>query len=125
MVPVRAARNQKLRAEAQLAAAERAVARTESVEAKEQADDAKAKAAARVAELEAQLAVAEAELQPKLDLFRKSAAACSVKFFPRRDRIEGVEQEQSGDEAAQVVLPGNLLTGPLPDRDRAQAEQRV
>jgi len=67
MVPVRAAENLKIRAEAQLAAAERAVASAGSAEAKEQAEEAKAKAAARAAELEAQLAAAKAELQPKLD----------------------------------------------------------
>ena len=67
MMPVRAAENLKLRAEAQLAAAERAVASAGSAEAKEQAEDAKAKAAARAGEIEAQLAAAKAELQPKLD----------------------------------------------------------
>src|SRR5499427_4035808 len=66
MVPVRAAENLKLRAEAQLATADRAVASAGS-EAKEQAEDAKAKAAARVTELEAQWAATKAELQPKLD----------------------------------------------------------
>jgi hypothetical protein len=66
-MPVRAAENLKLRADAQLAAAERAVASAVSPEAKEQAEDAKAKAAAKVSEVEAQLATAKAEAQPKLD----------------------------------------------------------
>jgi hypothetical protein len=66
-LPVRATRNLKLRAEAQLAAAERAVDSAASAEAKEQAEQAKAEAATRVAEFEVQLAAAEAELQPKLD----------------------------------------------------------
>jgi L,D-transpeptidase catalytic domain len=66
MASVRTARNLKLRAETQLAAAERAVASAASAEEKEQAEDAKATAAARFAELEAQLAGAGAELQPKL-----------------------------------------------------------
>src|SRR5437763_6214307 len=50
MMPVRAAENLKLRAEAQLAAAERASAG--SAEAKEKAENAKAQAMARVAELD-------------------------------------------------------------------------
>jgi L,D-transpeptidase catalytic domain len=50
-LPVRATRNLKLRAEAQLAAAERAVDSAASAEAKEQAEQAKAEAATRVAEL--------------------------------------------------------------------------
>src|SRR6266446_4349651 len=66
MMPVRAAENLKLRAEAQLTAAERAVASAGSAEAKERAEEAKAKADASVAELEAQVAAAKAELQPKL-----------------------------------------------------------
>ena len=81
MVPVRAAENLKLRAEAQLAAAERAIASAGSPEAKEQAEEAKAKAAATVAELEAQLATAKAELQPKLDAVapaREAAAAAET-----------------------------------------------
>src|SRR5580704_4491949 len=49
-LPVRATRNLKLRAEAQLAAAERAVDSAASAEAKEQAEQAKAEAATRVAE---------------------------------------------------------------------------
>lgn len=67
MMPVRAAGNLKLRADAQLAAAERAVASAVSGEAKEQAEDAKAKATAKVSEVEVQLAAAKAEAQPKLD----------------------------------------------------------
>ncbi|HMA73723.1 MAG TPA: L,D-transpeptidase family protein [Xanthobacteraceae bacterium] len=67
MVPVRAAENLKLRAEAQLATAEGAVGSAGSADAKERADEAKAKIAARLAELEAQLAAAKGEVQPKLD----------------------------------------------------------
>jgi hypothetical protein len=66
-MPVRAAENLKLRADAQLTAAERAVASAVSAEAKEQAEDARAKAAAKVSEVEAQLAAAKADAQPKLD----------------------------------------------------------
>src|SRR5262249_52201778 len=48
MVPVRAAENLKLRAEAQLAAAETAVGAATSAEAKQQAEEARAKAADRI-----------------------------------------------------------------------------
>src|SRR5215470_5961487 len=78
MIPVRAAENLKLRAEAQLAAADRAVASAGSGEAREQAEDVKAKAAARVAELEAQLAAAKAELQPKLEAVAAAREAAVV-----------------------------------------------
>jgi hypothetical protein len=71
-------RNQKVRAETQLAAAERAVASAGSAETKEQAEDAKAKAAAKVAELETQLAAAEAELQPKRDALAAAREAASA-----------------------------------------------
>ncbi len=93
MMPVRAAENLKLRAEAQLAAAERAVASAGSAEAKEQAEDAKAKAAARVAELEAQVAAAKAELQPKLD------AAASA----REATVEAETTRVAAAEAARKV----------------------
>jgi len=78
---VRAARNLKLSAEAQLATAQLAVAYVASAEAKEQAEDAKAKAAARFAELEAQLSGAESELQAKLSkvaLAREAAVAAEA-----------------------------------------------
>lgn len=64
---LRAMRNLKLRAEAQLAAAERAFASAGSAEARDLAADAKAKAAAKIAESETQLAAAESKFQPKLD----------------------------------------------------------
>ena len=74
MASVRATRNLKLSAEAQLATAERAVAYAASAEAKEQAEDAKAKAAARFAELEAQLSGAESELQAEAQIKSRSRA---------------------------------------------------
>jgi hypothetical protein len=75
-VPVRAMRNQKVRAETQLAAAERAVASAGSAETKEQAEDAKAKAAAKVAELETQLAAAR-EAASAAETARSAAAAAA------------------------------------------------
>ena len=80
-MPVRAADNLKLKAEARLAAAERALASASSDEAKERAEDVKAKAVAKVAELEAQWTAAQAELQTKLDAVtpaREAAAAAET-----------------------------------------------
>jgi L,D-transpeptidase catalytic domain len=88
MVPVRALRNLKLRAETQLAAAERAMASSGLAEAQEQAGGAKAKAAAKIAELEAQMAAAEAELQPKLDLL---TAAREAAVTTETARVEAAE----------------------------------
>jgi hypothetical protein len=67
-VALRAAENQKRRAEAHLAEAQRAVAIARSAEAREQADVAKAKAAAKLAEFEAQVAGMSTELQRKKDI---------------------------------------------------------
>jgi hypothetical protein len=66
-LPVRAAENLKLRADAQLTAAQRAVASAVSAEAKAQAEDTEAKVATKVSEVEGQLASAKAEARPKLD----------------------------------------------------------
>src|SRR6266478_4117231 len=103
MMPVRAAENLKLRAEAQLAAAERAVASAGSAEAKEQAEDAKAKAAARVAELEAQVAAAKAELQPKLD-----AAASAREAAVEAEKIR-VAAAETAREAARDLEPVSVF----------------
>ena len=93
MVPMRAAENLKLRAEAQLAAAETALGSAGSAEARQQAEDARAKAAVGISELQWQWAVAKAELQPKLDTL---AAA--------REAALGAEQAQAAaDEAARLV----------------------
>jgi hypothetical protein len=103
MVPVRAMRNLKLRAETQLAAAERAIAFAGSAEAKEQAEDAKAKAAAKIAELEAQLAAAEAELQPKFDVLtavREAAVAAET------TRVEAAEAAR---KAARDLAPVSVF----------------
>jgi len=93
MVPMRAAENLKLRAEAQLAAAETALGSAGSAEARQQAEDARAKAAVGISELQWQWAVAKAELQPKLDTL---AAA--------REAALGAEKAQAAaDEAARLV----------------------
>jgi hypothetical protein len=66
-VAVRKLEIQKLKTEAQLAAADRVIAAATSAEAKAQGEDAKAKAQAQLDDLASQLAAAKAELQPKLD----------------------------------------------------------
>jgi L,D-transpeptidase-like protein len=93
MVPVRAAENLKLRAEAQLAAAETALGAAGSAEARQQAEDVRAKAAAGISELQWQWAVAKAELQPKLDAL---AAA-------REAALTAEKAQAAAAEAARLV----------------------
>jgi hypothetical protein len=78
MVTVRKIEVQKLKAEAQLAAADRMLAVAASAEAKEQAEDSKTKAKAQLDELAAQLASAKAALQPKLDAAATAREAASA-----------------------------------------------
>ena len=78
MVTMRKAEIQKMRADAQLAAAERAIAAAGWPEAKEEAEATKRKAAAQVAEIEAQLASAQAQLQPKLNAMAAAREAAST-----------------------------------------------
>jgi hypothetical protein len=103
MIPVRAAENLKLRAEAQLAAAETAVGSAISAEAKEQAEDAKAKAVARIAELQLQWAAAKAELQPKLDAVTAAREAAAVAEAARVAAAEAARQ------AARELEPISIL----------------
>ncbi len=93
MVPMRAAENLKLRAEAQLAAAETALGSAGSAEARQQAEDARAKAAVGISELQWQWAVAKAELQPKLDTL---AAA-------REAALAAEKAQAAANEAARLV----------------------
>ncbi len=93
MVPMRAAENLKLRAEAQLAVAETALGSAGAAEARQQAEDARAKAAVGISELQWQWAVAKAELQPKLDTL---AAA-------REAALAAEKAQAAADEAARLV----------------------
>jgi hypothetical protein len=92
MVPVRAAENLKLRAEAQLAAAEATLGSPISADAKEQAERAKAQAVAKIAELQVQLAAAKAELQPKLDAVMAAREAAVVAETARVASAEAARQ---------------------------------
>ncbi|MBV9533301.1 MAG: L,D-transpeptidase family protein [Bradyrhizobium sp.] len=103
MVPVRAAENLKLRAEAQLAAAETALGSANSAEAKEQAEDAKTKAVARITELQAQGAAAKAELQPRLDAVAAAREAAAVAETAR------VAAAEAAREAARELEPVSVL----------------
>jgi L,D-transpeptidase catalytic domain len=103
-MPVRAMRNQKVRAETQLAAAERAVASAGSAETKEQAEDAKAKAAAKLAELEVQLAAAEAELQPKRDALAAVREAASTAETARSAAAEAARDAARALEPVSVFI---------------------
>jgi L,D-transpeptidase catalytic domain len=92
MVPVRAAENLKLRAEAQLAAAETELGTAISAEAKELAEGTKAQAVARVAELQAQWTAAKAELQPKLDALTSAREAVAAAETARVAAAEAARQ---------------------------------
>jgi hypothetical protein len=87
-VAVRKIEIQKLRAEAQLAAADRLLTAAASVEAKEQAEETKAKAQAQVDELTSQLASARAALQPKLEA---AAAARDAAATAEKARVVAAE----------------------------------
>ena len=102
-VPVRAAENLKLRAEAQLAAAETTLGSAVSAEAKEQAEGAKAQATARIAELQAQWDAANAELQPKLDAVKAAREAAAAAETARAAAAEAARQ------VARELEPVSLL----------------
>jgi hypothetical protein len=102
-MPVRAAENLKLRADAQLTAAERAVASAVSAEAKEQAEDAQTKAAAKVSEVEAQLEAAKADAQPKLDAVAATRQAAVAAETARTAAADAAR------EAARLLEPVSVF----------------
>jgi hypothetical protein len=104
MVPVRAIRNLKARAETQLAVAERAAAAARSAETKEQAEEAKTKAAAKIAELETQLAAAEAELQPKRDAVVAAREAALTAETARSAAAEAAREAARALEPVSVFI---------------------
>jgi hypothetical protein len=103
MVPLRAAENLKLRAEAQLAAAETNLGSASSPEAKEQAEGAKEQAVARVAELQVQWGAAKADLQSKLDAVTSAREAAAAAETARAAAAETARQ------AARELEPISLL----------------
>jgi len=103
LVPVRVAENQKLKAEAQLAAAETALTNATTDEARQAAEDAKAKATAWIANLQTQVDAAKAQLQVKADA--RSAA---------RDAVAAAEAAQTAAaeaarQAARELEPVSVL----------------
>jgi hypothetical protein len=103
MVPVRAAENLKLRAEAQLAAAETTLGSAASAEAREQAEGAKAQAVARIVELQAQWTAAKAELQPKLD-----AATAAREIVDAAETARAAAAE-TARQVARELKPASVL----------------
>jgi L,D-transpeptidase catalytic domain len=96
MVPVHAAENLKLKAEARLAAAERALGSTMSSKAKEQGESAREHAGARIAELQVRWENAKLELQPKLDavaVAREAAAVAETEKAAALDAAREVSRE--------------------------------
>jgi hypothetical protein len=104
MVPMRAIRNQMLRAEVQLAAAERAVVSAGSAEIREQAEEARTREAVKIAELEAQLAGAEAELRPKRDALVAAREVASVAEMARAAAAEAAKQAARALEPVSVFI---------------------
>jgi hypothetical protein len=103
MVPLRAAENLKLRAEAQLAAAETNLGSASSPEAKEQAEGVKEQAVARVAELQVQRDAAKADLQSKLDAVASARETAAAAETARAAAAEAARQ------AARELEPISLL----------------
>ena len=94
--PVRAAKNLKRRAEAQLASAKTKLGSGISAEAKEHAEDAKAQAVAKIAELQVQWDVAKAGLQQRLDAVtsaREAAAAAETARIAAAEAVRQIERE--------------------------------
>lgn len=103
-VPVRALKNLKARADAQLAAAEAALSAAASDDAKAQAEDAKQKAAAKVAEVGAKLDAATAELQPKLDAVAPARDAAAAAETARADAAKAAHEAARELEPVSVFI---------------------
>jgi len=104
MVPVRAAENLKLKAEADLTAAESALGSAVSSKAKEQAESAKEHAGARIVELQAQWENAKLELQPKLDAVTGAREAAAAAETARAAAVEAARQVSREFEPVSVLI---------------------
>jgi hypothetical protein len=104
MVPVRAAENLKLRADAQLANAETALASAIPAEAKEQAERDKIEAVKKITDLEAQLAAAKAGLQPKLDALTTAREAAVVAETAQVAAAEAAREVAHESEPVSVLI---------------------
>jgi hypothetical protein len=103
-VPVRVAEIQKLRAEAQLAAAESALNSAISVEARELAERAKTEVVARIAALEVQLTAAKSVLQLKLDALESAREAAELANTARAAAAEAARQVTREPEPVSVLI---------------------
>jgi L,D-transpeptidase catalytic domain len=103
-VPVRAAENLKIRAEAQLAAAETSLSSAISADAKQAAEDAKAKASASIAELRVRSDAARTELQPKLDALGAAREAVAIAQSARAAAAEAARQAARELEPVSVLI---------------------
>jgi hypothetical protein len=104
MAPVRAAENEKRRAEAQLAAAETRFGSGISAEAREQAEDAKAQALAKVAELQVQWDVAKAGLQQRRDAVTSAREAAAAAETARTAAAEAARQVARENQPVSVLI---------------------
>ncbi|HLG81205.1 MAG TPA: L,D-transpeptidase family protein [Bradyrhizobium sp.] len=104
LVPVRVAENQKIKADAQLAAAETAAASATTDEARQAAEDAKAKASAAITELQTQLDAAKAELQVKADAHSSARDAVSAAEAAQTAAAEAARQAARAREPVSVLI---------------------
>ena len=103
-LPVRVAETQKLRAEAQLAAAETSLNSATSAEAREAAERAKTEVVARIAALDVQLTAAKAGLQLKLDALTPAREAAELANSARAAAAEAARQVTREQEPVSVLI---------------------
>jgi hypothetical protein len=104
MAPVRAAENQKLKAEAQLANAEITISGAVTAEAKQQAEEAKAQAVAAIAKLQVQWDAAKADLQQKNDAVTSAREAAAAAEAGRAAAAEATRQIAHEREPISVLI---------------------
>src|SRR5215208_1872277 len=104
MVPVHAAENLKLKAEARLAAAQRALGSVVSSKAKEQGESAKEHAGARIAELQVRWENAKLELQPKLDAVAVTREAAAVAETARVAALDAAREVSRDFKPVSVLI---------------------
>ena len=104
LVPVRVAENQKIKAEAQLAAAQTALANAVTDEDKRAAEEAEAKATAWIAELQSQLDTAKAALQVRVDARNSARDAVSAAEAAHTAAAEAARQAARALEPVSVLI---------------------
>ena len=104
LAPVRIAENQKIKADAQLAAAEIALTNATTDEAKEAAEDAKAQATNLIADLQTQLDTAKATLQVKVDARSSARDAVTAADAAQTAAAEAARQAARALEPVSVLI---------------------